>query len=766
MGFIRRIDYSTVLGYHKTMNKRCTAVRFLVILTIFVCLLTPGSIRAVGSGEWVPVLWQVRPCAYFGIATDTARGRVVTNRSSHFVYGYEDGTAIWNGHRWKVTFTDSVPPDRIDSRLIYHATSGNVVGYGGFSYSVFDEETPFWLFDGADWFPIEMPEPNPGRRYYFDMAYDTHRDRLVLFGGKKEVMENGHIVGTEIKNDTWEWDGSVWHEMESLTEPPEPRWGHAMVYDEARQVTLMLGGKEDPAAICYEGTWSWDGIRWELLTETGPVKAFHRMAWDPLNQQVILFGGAYQYWASYDKSTYVWNGTSWTQIQCPGTEVKPRSGPGLAWDPINQRMMMIGGHYTPPNGDPSIYLNDMLWFDGECWQPYDLPESPIPRSYFSIAYDPIRNVTLLHGGFDNNEDVYLRDSWAWNGLTWSFAGDEPPERTDAAMAYDPINQGVLLFGGFGGYGKFYRETWLWNGEWSEINIGGSNPGDRTYHEMVFDAARNNVILFGGYSNDKNRYINDTWVWDGVTWTDVTPDGENPEPRYGHCMAYDPRFEQVVLFGGLDHDQSYNDTWVWDGRSWSNVTPAANNPDSDGYDGLSYDEKLETVLLTNIKRESRSYSWDGCNWHMLPKSIYGGVGVEARAFDSIRGRTVTFVSETWEYFQTVDLDIDLDQSLYHPGDTFDLRLTLSNELDEDRTGILLIALDVYGSLWFWPAWQPFPEYLGYEERTISPGSHSESILSFTWPETNCAADNLLFHAALLDSTEGLLIAYDNVIWGWW
>ncbi len=736
---------------------------FRMLLTL-VCLLTPGSIRAVGSGEWVPVLWQVRPCAYFGITTDTARGRVVTDRRSYFVYGYEDGTAIWDGHRWKVLFTEHLQDDVAAPGFVFHASSEKFISYGGYAQS-FDYDCVQWSFDGSDWTPMPQAGVHPGMRSFHAMVYDSARDRIVLFGGYEDHNDNGYVT-RELKNDTWEWDGSVWHEMESLTAPPEPRWGHAMVYDEARQVTLMVGGTEDPAAEeYYGGTWSWNGIQWDLISDGGQPRVYHRMVWDPLNQKVILFGGTTRLPRPTDRSTYVWDGTDWTQIQCPGTDVKPRSGPGLAWDPVNQRMMMMGGHYYPTNGDPSIYLSDMLWFDGECWQPYDLPESPSPRLDFSIAYDPIRKVTLLHGGIDYDDFSYLRDSWAWDGSTWSFAGDEPPKRRWAAMAYDPNNQGIIMYGGLHDVGTFIHDMWLWNGTWSEIELESLNPGQRRHHQMVFDPTRNNVILFGGYSYENNEYMNDTWLWDGVNWTEVTPGNPNPEPRYGHCMAYDPRFEQIVLFGGQDRDHSYTDTWAWDGASWLDVTPEANSPDYDGYHGLSYDEKLETILLTDIKRDSRSYSWDGCNWHMLPKSIYGGVGGGGRVFDSNRGRTVTFVSETWEYFQTVDLDIDLDQSLYHPGDTFDLRLTLSNELDEDRTGILLIALDVYGSFWFWPAWQPFPDYLGYEERTIPPGSHAESIISFTWPETNCAADNLLFHAALLDSTEGLLIAYDNVIWGW-
>jgi hypothetical protein len=35
----------------------------------------------------------------------------------------------------------------------------------------------------------------------------------------------------------------------------------------------------------------------------------------------------------------------------------------------------------------------------------------------------------------------------------------------------------------------------------------------------------------------------------------------------------------------------------------------------------------------------------------------------------------------------------------------------------------------------------------------------------WPETNTSADQISFHAALLDPESNLLVAYDNVEWGW-
>ena len=79
--------------------------------------------------------------------------------------------------------------------------------------------------------------------------------------------------------------------------------------------------------------------------------------------------------------------------------------------------------------------------------------------------------------------------------------------------------------------------------------------------MTYDAARQRVVLFGGNSGP---YLDETWTWDGVTWTQRHP-AQSPTGRGFMGLAYDAARRQVVLFagggGGLD------DTWTWDGNHW-------------------------------------------------------------------------------------------------------------------------------------------------------------------------------------------------------
>jgi hypothetical protein len=76
--------------------------------------------------------------------------------------------------------------------------------------------------------------------------------------------------------------------------------------------------------------------------------------------------------------------------------------------------------------------------------------------------------------------------------------------------------------------------------------------------MDYDPATGNMVLFGGVGGG---YLNDTWTWDGTTWTEQTP-ATSPSARYVASMAYDPATGDMVLFGGVGNSGLLNDTWTY------------------------------------------------------------------------------------------------------------------------------------------------------------------------------------------------------------
>src|SRR5260370_12293240 len=66
--------------------------------------------------------------------------------------------------------------------------------------------------------------------------------------------------------------------------------------------------------------------------------------------------------------------------------------------------------------------------------------------------------------------------------------------------------------------------------------------------------------------------NDTWTWDGQTWTDRSTQDRPPARRAG-LFAFDAARGVAILFGGEDFEgKMLDDTWTWDGRNSTMRSP--------------------------------------------------------------------------------------------------------------------------------------------------------------------------------------------------
>src|SRR5687767_15007505 len=91
------------------------------------------------------------------------------------------------------------------------------------------------------------------------------------------------------------------------------------------------------------------------------------------------------------------------------------------------------------------------------------------------------------------------------------------------------------------------------------------PDPRSQFATAYDSLRGVTVLFGGLFPGVVR-SDETWEWDGTTWTRRSP-VSSPAARAGHAMAFDAARGRVVLFGGQSAVGVTRETWEWDGITW-------------------------------------------------------------------------------------------------------------------------------------------------------------------------------------------------------
>ena len=205
-------------------------------------------------------------------------------------------------------------------------------------------------------------------------------------------------------------------------------------------------------------------------------------------------------------------------------------------------------------------------FTAPGWTKQAPPAHPPARFLAPMAYDAATGNTVLFGGVTRKE---LGDTWTWNGSTWTkqAPATSPPARSGASMAYDAATGNIVLFGGAGSHHHhgLFDDTWTWNGSTWTKDATATHPSARNSASMAYDAATGNVVLFGGGGFGSGPSpLGDTWTWDGSTWTKQAPATSPPARQYG-SMAYDAATGNVVLFGGGGGSSGLSplgDTWTW------------------------------------------------------------------------------------------------------------------------------------------------------------------------------------------------------------
>jgi hypothetical protein len=265
----------------------------------------------------------------------------------------------------------------------------------------------------------------------------------------------------------------------------------------------------------------------------------------------------------------------------------------MVYDPGIGKLLLFGGQNYDSSG-ARRFLNDTWTYDGKTWKKQSPAHSPSPRSGAALAYDPAIGRLVLFGA----SEPVGSDTWTYDGKTWTQQRPATvPEKKDygvlspigLSMAYDPVIGKLVLVGG---------ETWTYDGTTWTKESPAANPPAWNVYPLTYDAALKRLVTYRVTTTGEATM----WTYDGTTWTgQATPAG--PPVISGWSLAYDPGVSLTILFGGVKYDPSQregfggflNDTWAYDGRTWTMQAPAtAPTPRSDAL--MQYDDALNSVVL--------------------------------------------------------------------------------------------------------------------------------------------------------------------------
>jgi hypothetical protein len=290
------------------------------------------------------------------------------------------------------------------------------------------------------------------------MIYDPRQHRILLFGGKDDDNQNS--------NELWALDlvSHAWQPLKILGDAPPASEDHSLIYDPIGHRMIFYGGEDGPT---WNHTWSFDlqTLRWTDLTDSmAPRREDHTAIYDSQKKRMVVFGGQ----DNDELSNEIW---------------------AFDLDPASQRFQQW--QKLPAAGD----------------------RLPVARYDHAAVYDSLKNRMVIYGGWDDAEEKYLDDTWA-----------------------------------------FYFEP----SRWQPIKTKKSHPPRRRHAVGVYHSTRNWFIIQGGFGDE--GHLNDVWALDLAVdaWLNITP---GPQPRMDHAAVYDPRSQRLIIYGGdAGLTPKFHDLW--------------------------------------------------------------------------------------------------------------------------------------------------------------------------------------------------------------
>jgi hypothetical protein len=546
-----------------------------------------------------------------------------TNQS----WAYLNDTWAFSGGQWTQIHTNNAPPATEDEVMTWDPSSDDAIllGWdGNYTYT--------WSYDAGVWTNLSVG-PSITDFYSGQIAYDSTDGYVVL------LAANGTIPNAT-GNQTWTFDGGVWSKVATTNGPPGEAGGQFV--DDPADGYVILAGGYDQFSDNPSGFWTYRAGAWtEWNQSTFPMDMTIYLPWtgldsstyDSATREVTFYSGDGLTAPGYlgGDSTWFWSAGNWTSL--PSTFHPLDSALGLLeYLPGTSEAMYYGGWW-----DTGIYTFDFTnetWLENNgTWAP-DLIQSPSPRYYTSLVYDPAENYSILYGGTDYSS--YLNDTWVFSDQKWTqlFPPANPGPRCGFQLVYDPALREVILFGGEG-YGGPLNDTWAFSdGNWFNITAAVAPPQHWGY-DATYDTADHYILLFGGMGAE-GGLGNDTWIFTASGWTPLSLQVVPPGQAFA-SLVYDPVSATVLMFGGDTNIGVFNQTWEYSHGEWTQESLAVSPVGVYGQ-SMAYDPVNRAVELYGGIAQ---WPTTGDNWSWAANSSLGVTPPSANRTSVDVGQAVEF-----------------------------------------------------------------------------------------------------------------------------
>lgn len=415
-------------------------------------------------------------------------------------------------------------------------------------------------------------------------AFDTHRDRIFVFGGLSAsgALGDGYVL---------DLSATAWHRLPRPVVRPTARIGASATFVADQDRMVLLGGAPTVAMIPNSESWALamgaDSV-WTPLPAMPHGRSEHAAILVPAGNALFVLGGLpASLLSSFDVLSL--NGTpGWTTFGAAGATATISEGVA-AYDAVSGRLAYAGGE-TPRRGG-GVHTALIGFGPPYSWGSPLTP--PTARRLAGLSADAGRDRVVLFGGINGASDFFnpnyaIAETYTLGlapGSTWKLLlreGGAPPPRDSHVQAYDPVADQMLVAFGRAPSGSALNDTWLLQFSGSAaswIPLATSPVAARAGTYSVFDSRRRRAVVFGGKVNGVES--NEVLTFDFAnpsSWQTLATTGA-PLPRRDGVAVYDSLEDRMLVIGGVVNDGGSTSATsdVWELRfsgtpTWSLLAP--------------------------------------------------------------------------------------------------------------------------------------------------------------------------------------------------